>query len=231
MRPAGTAPGKKSASAVAVGAGFEVRVGLAGAIDLQAELGRIDKEIARLQQELAGVLKKLDNPSFVSKAPPEVVEKDRARAEELREKRGKLEAHRAMLSGVEGSLRANPARRQAMENQNPHDPNQPAPPASQPAATPMEQVVSTAVEVGKAAVSAVMAGAEAAIGKVMPARKAAKAKKPAAKRSVRKAPRKAAAKKTRKAVRKPARKAARKVARKPARRGAAKARRRGGKKR
>ena len=230
VRPAGAAPGKKSASAVAVGAGFEVRVGLAGAIDLQAELGRIDKEIARLQQELAGVLKKLDNPSFVSKAPPEVVEKDRARAEELREKRGKLEAHRAMLSGVEGSLRANPARRQAMENQNPHDPNQPAPPASQPAATPMEQVVSTAVEVGKAAVSAVMAGAGAAIEKVMPTRKAAKAKKPAAKRSVRKAPRKAAAK-TRKAVRKPARKAARKVAQKPARRGAAKARRRGGKKR
>jgi len=234
VRPAGAATGKKSGSAVAVGAGFEVRVGLAGAVDVQAELGRIGKEIAKLEQDLAGVLKKLENPSFVEKAPPEVVQKDRARAEELREKRGKLEAHRAMLSGAESSPRANPARRPAMENQTPQDPNQPAQPASQPAATPMEQVVSTAVEVGKAAVSAVMAGAEAAIEKVMPARKPAKAKKPAAKRAARKAPRKPAA---RKAVRKPARKAARKVSRKPARkarkpvRAAAKSTRRGGKKR
>jgi len=237
VRPAGAATGKKSGSAVAVGAGFEVRVGLAGAVDVQAELGRIGKEIAKLEQDLAGVLKKLENPSFVEKAPPEVVQKDRARAEELREKRGKLEAHRAMLSGAESSPRANPARRPAMENQTPQDPNQPAQPASQPAATPIEHVVSTAVEVGKAAVSAVMAGAEAAIEKVMPARKPAKAKKPAAKRAARKAPRKAAAKKTRKAVRKPARKAARKVSRKPARkarkpvRAAAKSTRRGGKKR
>ena len=234
VRPAGAATGKKSASAVAVGAGFEVRVGLAGAVDVQAELGRIGKEIAKLEQDLAGVLKKLENPSFVEKAPPEVVQKDRARAEELREKRGKLEAHRAMLSGAESSPRANPARRPAMENQTPQDPNQPAQPASQPAATPLEQVVSNAVEAGKAAVSAVMAGAEAALEKVMPARKPAKAKKPAAKRAARKAPRKAAARKTRKAVRKPARKAARKVSRKPARkpaRAAAKSRPRGGKKR
>jgi valyl-tRNA synthetase len=235
VRPAGTAPRKKSASAVAVGAGFEVRVGLAGAIDLKSELARIDKEIAKLDQDLAGVLKKLQNPSFVQRAPPEVVEKDRARADELREKRGKLEAHRAMLSGAEGSPRANPARREAMENQNPQDPNhpnQPATSAGQPAATSMEQVVSTAVEVGKAAVSAMMAGAEAAIEKVMPARKAAKAKKPAAKkRSARAAaPRKAASKARKPARKAAARKGSRGTARKPAR-AAAKGRRKGGKKR
>jgi valyl-tRNA synthetase len=235
VRPAGTAPRKKSASAVAVGAGFEVRVGLAGAIDLKSELARIDKEIAKLDQDLAGVLKKLQNPSFVQRAPPEVVEKDRARADELREKRGKLEAHRAMLSGAEGSPRANPARREAMENQNPQDPNhpnQPATSAGQPAATPMGQVVSTAVEVGKAAVSAMMAGAEAAIEKVMPARKAAKAKKPAAKkRSARAAaPRKAASKARKPARKAAARKGSRGTARKPAR-AVAKGRRKGGKKR
>ncbi len=86
VRPAGAPPGKKSGSAVAVGAGFEVRVGLAGAIDVQAELGRIDKEFAKLEQDLAGIEKKLANPNFVQKAPAEVVEKDRARADELREK-------------------------------------------------------------------------------------------------------------------------------------------------
>ncbi len=220
VRPAGVAPVRKSASAVAVGAGFEVRVGLAGAIDIQAELARIDKEVAKLEQDLGGVLKKLENPSFVQKAPPEVVEKDRARAEELREKRGKLGAHRAMLSGTEASPGANAVRREAMENQNPQDPNQPTP--AQPGATPMEQVekaVTTAVEVGKAAVSAVMAGAEAAMERVMPARKPAKkaVRKPAKKAARKAAPRKAAKKTARKA--KPARKAARKPAR-TAKRGA-----------
>jgi valyl-tRNA synthetase len=226
VRPAGVPPATKSASAVAVGAGFEVRVGLAGAIDIQTELARIDKEIAKLDQDLAGVLKKLENPSFIQKAPPEVVEKDRARGEELREKRGKLAAHRAMLSGTEASPAANAARREAMENQNPQDPTQPTS-SAQPGATPREQVekaVSTAVEVGKAAVSAVVAGAGAAFDKVMPARKPAKkaARKAAPKRkaAAKKAARKAAPRKAaKKATRKPARKAARKPAAK-AKRGA-----------
>jgi valyl-tRNA synthetase len=217
-------------SAVAVGRGFELRVHFGNAVDVAAETARIDKEIGKLDQDLAGLVRKLENPSFVQKAPPEVVEKDRARAGELREKRGKLEAHRAMLSGAEGLPGANPARREAMENQNPQDPSQPPPPVTQPAATPMEQVVSTAVEVGKAAVGAVMAGAEAALEKVRAARAPAKAKKPAAKRKpARKAARKAAPRKAARKAKKPARKAARKPARKPARR-AAKARR-GGKKR
>jgi valyl-tRNA synthetase len=224
-------------TAVKAGAGWEIRVHFAGVVDVEAELGRIAKEIDKLDQDIAGVLRRLDNPSFVAKAPPEVVEKDRARAEELREKRGKLDAHRAMLSGTEGSPGANPARRVAMENQNPQDPNHPASPASQPAATPMEQVVSTAVEVGKAAVSAVMAGAEAALEKVKsaaPARKPAAKRKPAARRKparrgARKAARKAKPRKAaRKAGRKAARKGARKIARKPARRAA---RRKGGKRR
>jgi valyl-tRNA synthetase len=231
VRPAGVPPAKKAASAVAVGAGFEVRVGLAGAIDIQAELGRIDKEIAKLEQDLSGVLRKLENPAFVQKAPPEVVEKDRARAEELREKRGKLEAHRAMLSGTEGSPGANPARREPMENQNPQDPNQPAAAPAQPGSTPVveqvQKVVSTAVEVGKAAMDAVAAGAEAAIQKVMPKR--AKAKKPAARRA---APKKAAKKIAKKAAprkgaaKKASKKTAKKTAKKAAKKRGAKGKRR-----
>jgi valyl-tRNA synthetase len=222
VRPAGEPPGRRGASAVAVGAGFEVRVGLAGAIDVKAELARIDKDIARLEQELAGVDRKLANPSFVQKAPPEVVEKDRARAGALRENRGKLEAHRAMLSGAEGSPEAHDARREPMETKNPHDPNQPATPVQ----TVMEQVqhaVSTAAEVGKAAVSAVAASAEAAMERVKAARKPAR-------KAARKARRKAVAKKAKRAVRTVAAKAkkavrkaaakARKPARKPARKGA-----------
>jgi valyl-tRNA synthetase len=90
---------RRARSAVAVGAGFEVRVPLTGVVDIAAETARIQKEMAKVDGDLAGIEKKLANPSFVEKAPAEVVEKDRARAEELREKKRKLEAHLALLSG------------------------------------------------------------------------------------------------------------------------------------
>jgi len=220
----GSPPAKRPASAVAVGAGFEVRVGLVGAIDLAAELARIDKEIAKLDGDLSGIEKKLANPSFVQKAPAEVVEKDRARADELREKRGKLHAHRAMLSGTVDSPGANPGRRESMENQNEQNPNQPAQPASQPqqsgsgAMDTAEKIATTAVEMGKAAASAVATGIGEIVDKVMPARKKA-ARKPAKKAAPK---RKAAARKA--APRKAAKKA--KKAKKPARKTAA---RKGGK--
>jgi valyl-tRNA synthetase len=86
-------------SAVAVGPGFEVRVHLAGVVDFAAEEARIAKEIGKVDADLELLQKKLGNPAFVERAPAEVVEKDRARVEELREKRLKLSAHRAMLAG------------------------------------------------------------------------------------------------------------------------------------
>jgi valyl-tRNA synthetase len=92
---------KVPASAVAVGSGFEVRVPLAGVVDMAGENARIAKELAKVDGDLGGIEKKLANPSFVARAPAEVVEKDRARAEELREKRRRLEAHRAMLAEAE----------------------------------------------------------------------------------------------------------------------------------
>jgi len=96
---AGTGPTRKTAqSAVSVGAGYEVRVPLSGVVDMAAETARIGKEVARVDADLALIEKKLQNPSFVERAPAEVVEKDRARVVELREKRAKLEAHREMLA-------------------------------------------------------------------------------------------------------------------------------------
>ncbi len=215
----GSAPARRSASAVAVGTGFEVRVGLAGAIDLAAESARIAKESAKLDQELGAVERKLENPSFVQKAPPEVVEKDRGRANELREKRRKLEAHRAMLSSSE--ISANPVRRDSMENQNDQNPTPGAPTAQTPgqagsAMETVEKIATTAVEVGKAAASAVVSGIEGIAQTVMPA-------KPARKPAKRAKPKAKAKKKARKAA--PRRKAARKAGRKAAGRRAGKARR------
>jgi valyl-tRNA synthetase len=99
------------ATAVGVGPGFEVRVLLAGAIDFAAEGARIDKELARIQGDLDGLEKKLENPNFVARAPAEVVEKDRARVEELKQGREKLGAHRkALAAGTNGAPSGGEAR-------------------------------------------------------------------------------------------------------------------------
>ena len=94
-------------------------------MDLAAEAARITKEIDKLAAELGGLEKRLDHPGFVGRAPPEVVEKDRARADELVEKMRKLDTHRAMLTGTADDT----ARRDPMENneQNPSAPATPAP--------------------------------------------------------------------------------------------------------
>ena len=100
LHEAGRPAGRRPQCAVAVGDGFEVLIPLAGAVDMAAETARVDKEIARLAAEVDGVAKRLANPSFVDRAPPEVVLEARARVEELGEKRRNLEAHRALLTGT-----------------------------------------------------------------------------------------------------------------------------------
>ena len=104
LHEAGRPAGRRPQCAVAVGDGFEVLIPLAGAVDMAAETARVDKEIARLAAELDGVAKRLANPSFVERAPTEVVEEAQARVLELGEKRRKLEAHLALLAGGPGSV-------------------------------------------------------------------------------------------------------------------------------
>jgi valyl-tRNA synthetase len=99
LHPAGLGAARRPQCAVSVGAGFEVLVPLAGVVDMAAETARVAKEIAKVEADLGGIEKRLGNPSFVDKAPPEVVAEARARAEELHERRRKLEAHRALLGG------------------------------------------------------------------------------------------------------------------------------------
>ncbi len=55
----------------------EIFIPLEGLVDIDFERGRIEKEIARLLNSFNGVRKKLENENFVSKAPPDVIEKER----------------------------------------------------------------------------------------------------------------------------------------------------------
>ncbi len=78
--------------------GAELFVPLEGVIDVDRELGRLREEIARVEGLLAGTLKRLQNDSFVSKAPAEVVQKERDKAAQLEEQASKL---RHKLQGLE----------------------------------------------------------------------------------------------------------------------------------
>jgi valyl-tRNA synthetase len=86
-------------SATALVGTLKILIPMAGLIDKDAELARLDKEIAKREQEVQRIEAKLANSAFVDKAPAEVVEKERAKVEDvkaalgsLREQRGKIAA-------------------------------------------------------------------------------------------------------------------------------------------
>ena len=59
--------------------GAEIYVPLAGLINIEDEIARLEKEAEKLQQEVDRVEKKLSNEKFVAKAPAAVVEAERAK--------------------------------------------------------------------------------------------------------------------------------------------------------
>lgn len=81
---------KPKASASAVLRDVEIFIPLEGLIDLDVERQRLQKEIQRLENSIAGVEKKLSNENFVNNAPAEVVEKERAKQKDWQENLNKL---------------------------------------------------------------------------------------------------------------------------------------------
>ena len=63
---------------------------LAGLIDKDAEIGRLEREIAKLDRNLEQSEARLANASFVARAPAEVVAKENARVSEMRAARADL---------------------------------------------------------------------------------------------------------------------------------------------
>jgi valyl-tRNA synthetase len=80
--------------------GLELFLPLSGVIDVEREADRLRSEIGRLQTQMTTTLAKLDNDSFVQRAPSEVVAREREKAESLREQAARLEEK---LSALEGS--------------------------------------------------------------------------------------------------------------------------------
>ncbi len=63
--------------------GVDIHLPLDGVVDTEKMLGRLEKETVKIEEELAKLRTRLANPSFVERAKPEVVERERAAAEEL----------------------------------------------------------------------------------------------------------------------------------------------------
>lgn len=80
-------------SATDVYGGVEIFLPLKGLINITDELNRLHKEVDKIEKEIHKIEVRLSNPEFLSKAPPDVVEKEKARQEEMRTTRKKLEGH------------------------------------------------------------------------------------------------------------------------------------------
>jgi valyl-tRNA synthetase len=87
-------------SATALVGNMKILIPLAGLIDKDAELARLDKEIGRLRQDIERTEKKLQNPSFVDKAPEAVVQKERDKLEQAQAALADLSAQAAKIKAL-----------------------------------------------------------------------------------------------------------------------------------
>jgi valyl-tRNA synthetase len=72
---------------------------LTGVIDFDAEKQRLVREIAKIDDEVGKIDKKLGNEKFLANAPDDVVAEQRARLAEAQERRGRLDQALSMLGG------------------------------------------------------------------------------------------------------------------------------------
>ncbi|MFW6292455.1 MAG: valine--tRNA ligase [Spirochaetota bacterium] len=85
-------------SVTLVGTGFEVYVYVRDAIDLDAEVAKLTKNLEKTERLLAQTEKKLDNPGFLKNASDEIVEKERAKRAEFQAKVEKMKSYLSQLA-------------------------------------------------------------------------------------------------------------------------------------
>ena len=78
---------------------MQVFVDLAGLIDVDAEVERLQKQVERLTGTITGKEKKLSNQKFVDRAPADVVQRERDALVQLKEQLETVSAGLAALGG------------------------------------------------------------------------------------------------------------------------------------
>ncbi len=87
-------------AAVAPLADATVFLPLAGLVDVEEELGRLGRQRAKLDKEIAKLETKLGNPKFRQNAPAEIVARVEAELDTLRDKAGEIEAAIGRLNEI-----------------------------------------------------------------------------------------------------------------------------------
>ena len=95
LQQAGSIPEGEPGAHAVLQAGGELFLPLRDVIDLARERGRLADELERLGGLLAGARARLANPGFLSGAPPEVVEREREKADSLEQRHRRLLEKRA----------------------------------------------------------------------------------------------------------------------------------------
>ena len=89
-KPGGQRP---KGAVLAIADDVEVLVGLRGLVDAQKERGRVERELKKVDKDLDVLQKRLNNPSFMQNAPPDVVSQVQQQLAALeRQRNGLLEA-------------------------------------------------------------------------------------------------------------------------------------------
>ena len=88
------------ACATALVGEMEVMIPMAGLIDKDAELARVNKALEKIGKDFARTEGKLSNEKFVSKAPEAVIAKEREKLEDYKGQIAKLEEQKATIESL-----------------------------------------------------------------------------------------------------------------------------------
>jgi valyl-tRNA synthetase len=94
----GAAPAGAAAHAV-LPRGLELVLPLAGVVDLEKESAKLGNELGGLEKQLNALRGRLANEKFTSKAPPEIVDAERAKEREWSARSEQLRAKLQELAG------------------------------------------------------------------------------------------------------------------------------------
>lgn len=88
------------ASAKTVVGHLDIHIPMAGLIDKDAELNRLNKEIQKTEKERDKAATKLNNPGFVKKAPEAVIQQEKERLASFEQTLEKLAAHQERIKSL-----------------------------------------------------------------------------------------------------------------------------------
>jgi valyl-tRNA synthetase len=87
-------------AAMALVGELRILIPLAGLIDKDAELKRLQKEMGKLHQELEKCQTKLNNPNFLTRAPQEIIDKEQQRIAEMNASLQQLNAQAERIRAI-----------------------------------------------------------------------------------------------------------------------------------